>query len=343
MDIGELLEKSWKDYKLSFKIFLKAYFWFHILPYLIVGLLILVIGWPFISSMITDIQTLEANIAAMQQNPAFQGMEMQDVTETGFGGGLGSLFGITGKAVSDSLGPEFNSIMNYVIIIFIVVFLVGIIMAIFGLFLYLTIYFASLYNEKGKMTFSQAARGGIKYFWKFIGLTLYIILIILLIYLPATLSMLLAILTFATGIIALGILFVLLSVGLFIGGLILTVYLTISWAFSLFVIIRENTGIREAMRRSRLIIKGRWWKVLGYMIVISLIAMLINLGVSVPAYVINRIFSIIYANSVVIYFIIEQIVSQIFGIIGAIVSVPLTVLYLKNFYLDLRTNMKQVG
>src|SRR3989344_6844873 len=116
----------------------------------------------------------------------------------------------------------------------IIVALLNIVLVIGAFFLiywfYLILYYLSLYNEKGGMTFKQARKGGMTYFWRFLGLSIVLVLALF------------------------G-----LSLLLIIPGIIFSVY----WIFSGYVLMRENTRITESMKRSKIIVKGRWWRVFG--------------------------------------------------------------------------------
>lgn len=46
----------------------------------------------------------------------------------------------------------------------------------------------------------------------------------------------------------------------------------ISWLFALPVIAWENAGVIESFRRSRYIVKDHWWRTLGIMILLSIVA-----------------------------------------------------------------------
>ncbi len=133
--------------------------------------------------------------------------------------------------------------------------------------------------SKKELLFNEIFRNARKYFWKYLGL-----IIVQLIFLLG--------------------LFLL----LIIPGIIFFVY----WIFSNYVLINEKTDIMQSLKRSKEIVKGRWWGVFGYFILIIII------------YV---------GSSIIISFIplANLIVSQL-------VLIPFLILFLKNFYLDLKTN-----
>jgi hypothetical protein len=56
------------------------------------------------------------------------------------------------------------------------------------------------------------------------------------------------------------------------------------YCFSLFILINEKTGILESMRRSKALVKGRFWAVFGRLIVFMLFALLGNIVFSFLPY-----------------------------------------------------------
>jgi glycerophosphoryl diester phosphodiesterase len=248
------------------------------------------------------------------------------------------------KSFPNLTNPAFSDIMSYFgsyFAIFAAFFVVYIVVScILGVMLSASLYFSGLYNENGKMNFKQIANGGIGYFWKIIGLSLYIIFIMILILLPGTLSILLTVLFFSLKIAALGVIFSLISFLAVIGGFILLIYLLISWIFTVPIIIKENIGIRESMRRSRAIVKGNWWKTFGYFLLLVLILYIVMLVFSIPGRIIAQILSLGYDSSntstAVIYGIITYLIDFVFSIAASVITTPYSVFFLKNFYVGLR-------
>lgn len=65
-----------------------------------------------------------------------------------------------------------------------------------------------------------------------------------------------------------------------LGGLILLIIPAIIfgvwYSFSIFLLFDKNIGIKEALRQSKNMVKGRFWKVLGRSLVFGLITLLVN-------------------------------------------------------------------
>lgn len=93
---------------------------------------------------------------------------------------------------------------------------------------------------------------------------------------------------------------------LIIPGVIFTVY----WLFAVFVLVREKTGVFDSLRRSQRIVRGRWWKTFGYFLLLSLIVVLVS--------------------------IVTNFIPLVGALIPMLVLTPFTMLFLKNFYLELR-------
>ncbi|MBI2036982.1 MAG: hypothetical protein HYT14_01310 [Candidatus Liptonbacteria bacterium] len=51
------------------------------------------------------------------------------------------------------------------------------------------------------------------------------------------------------------------------------IYLAVQFSFVSYVLVFENTGAREALRRSRMYVRGRWWAVLWREVALGLMAM----------------------------------------------------------------------
>ena len=111
---------------------------------------------------------------------------------------------------------------------------------------------------------------------------------------------------------------------LIIPGIIFTIY----WIFAAYILVGENADIIESMKRSKAVVRGRWWKVFGYCLLLLLVFMGISLLFSIPGSILGAIFQ-------------STVVSDIFSLASYIITIPLGILFLKNFYLDLKTGLKK--
>ncbi len=132
------------------------------------------------------------------------------------------------------------------------------------------------------------------------------------------------------------------------------------FGISPYVLIRENVGIFESMRRSKLIVKGRWWRVFGYFILFSLITIAISFAFLIPNLIIDvalrtsfpQITTIdessifgqpLNLKTFMIFLILSGVLKGIFSIIKLIIIFPLTILFFKNFYFNLRFEKQKGG
>jgi len=330
MGLGEVFSATWQDYKKNFKLVLKTYWWFNILPFIIFGILALI----FILIILTSLKL-----------PAMENLALiSNLTSN-----LNSPAGFTGSAISNSgdltgLG-QMVGVLAVFFIIAVIYIIIGVILSIF---LYLTLYYASFYNEKGKMTFKQAAKGGVHYFWRFLGLGILIFLIICLLFLPGTLSIVASVIFWNFINLGFKIGLVLLSIALFILAIIFALYLGIAWVFSPYILVRENTGIIEAMKRSKFIVKGKWWKTLGYSLLIGLIAGGISFAFAIPSMIIGLVLNLLYGMLVfinipaaILVLVFKEIISFVFSAAAAIITIPAGIFFFKNFYLEMRKKVKK--
>jgi len=137
-----------------------------------------------------------------------------------------------------------------------------------------------------------------------------------------------------------GIFILLLTLLLIIPGIIFGVY----WAFVAYVFFDKDKKIMDSLKESRKIVKGRWWKTFGYILLFGLISLLIMIVASVvelPTYLIMmaNIFSSTDISLAVL--IISSVTSMIYQFLVALVISPLFILFLKNFYLEMKKGVKE--
>ncbi len=114
------------------------------------------------------------------------------------------------------------------------------------------------------------------------------------------------------------------SLILLVGFLLLVVpfvILLVWFSFSVFVLVLENTGIKESLDRSRAYVKGKWWAVFGRIMFVALIAIVAILPFSILA--------ALFPGA-----------KQEFEMVGNIVAVlisPITLLYMYLLYQDVKS------
>ncbi len=169
--------------------------------------------------------------------------------------------------------------------------------------------------KKTKFKFSDLVYSSKKNFWRYLA---YCIVVIIFLFL----------------------LFILLIVPMII--------FSIYWIFASYVLFDQNKGILESLKTSRKIVRGRWWKVLGYSILFVLIIITISIGISLVSSIILLPYLVADGLSPLLsqgpitptFFVLRQITSFISQIISNITVIPLTILFYKNFYLKLKNSKR---
>jgi hypothetical protein len=235
-----------------------------------------------------------------------------------------------------SLGdnPTFSEIMSvYFSYKYLPVFIFSIIAYLLGLWVSASFIYNSLYRKK-EMSVKETLAGGKKYFWKYFGLDILISLIAFLLIVGPIII--------AASLIAIATILIFMGFLLIVGFFVLLVYLGISWIFASYILVKENKGIIESMKMSESMIKGSWWKVLGYLLLFGLIIIGISLAFGFVSWAINNTIEFPYMESQVSQepsvIIATGIVGQIFDFLASLIVAPLAVLFLKNFYLDMKNS-----
>ena len=66
-------------------------------------------------------------------------------------------------------------------------------------------------------------------------------------------------------------------------GIPFAIYLFVAWLLSIQILLVEGTGIRTALGRSRELVIGHWWRVIGIVILLAIIQAIISAFFSLPA------------------------------------------------------------
>ena len=285
-DFGNLLSESWNEYKKNFKLIFRSYIWFYIIP----GVIFLLFGIMFFSS------------AGSEFNSYVFGNSMFNNDKGGFNFDNDGFDFNIGKMKLDTTKntlPNFKidgSLYPLVGIGFVIL----LVMCILNYMLYLSLFYLS-FNQKKNLTTKDIIKGGLKYFWLFIGLFVLIVLALI----P---------------------LFIL----LIIPGIAFMVY----WVFSPFVLFGENQRIVESMKKSFHLVRYKWWRTFGYVLLFGLIVIgyyfLVGLMISI--------FTLPIRGTGIILVSFKLIFNLISGIIGSIVITPLSIFFFKNFYLEMKKN-----
>jgi len=68
-------------------------------------------------------------------------------------------------------------------------------------------------------------------------------------------------------------------------GIPFAIYLFVSWLLSVQVLLVEGTGVRAALGRSRDLVSGHWWRVVGIAVLLAIIQAIISAFFTIPAMV----------------------------------------------------------
>lgn len=318
MPLNEIFSQSFEDYKKNWKIVFKGYFWLNALPYLI--MMVILFGMLFFL-----IDTIASSFSSLVTDGA--------ITDTTV------LHSLTGNAISSG-EMQLVKILLPVIILLVLFFVVYFILT---FMLNLAIYYASLNNEKGKLTFKDIFRGGIRYFWRVLGLYVIIFLIFfLVVILGGIILILITALLSALVPLFLKVILVLISVVVGIFAVLFAIYLGVSWLLAPYIIIKENRGIFNSLTRSRELVKRRWWLTFGYFLLISIILGLISYSIGAFSRRFNILFGTMMGSSItsqnysaiVVLLFFSFVISYIFQLVARVLTFPYSVFFFKNIYYE---------
>ncbi|MBM3247288.1 hypothetical protein FJZ17_01970 [Candidatus Pacearchaeota archaeon] len=142
---------------------------------------------------------------------------------------------------------------------------------------------------------------------------------------------------------------IVLTIFLFLWALLLiipAIIFAVYWIFAGVILLAENKGIRESLRASKALVKGKWWKVFGFFIIFSAIMLLINLVISILSLPTSILLFLDVLKNPTLYvegvtattfiFKINLIVQYLTSFLFQVISAPLGILFMKNFYLAMK-------
>lgn len=234
------------------------------------------------------------------------------------------------KNTPDNLGYDPSTLYSNLIPYLIAIAIVGVAVFLLNYLAYISI-LASSFNKKS-WQFKRSISEGKKVFWKLLGLFIVWSILILLLSLPAiifTTAFLYHATMASLGRIDLtpvntNLAFLIISPIL----LILPLYFLISLLFASYILVDKKTSIFESLKQSRLLVKGKWWKTLGYFILFGIFSILLSIIFSIP----SIITPMVIANNPII----SNLVKILFDLVLSIILYPLTIIFFKNFYLNLK-------
>lgn len=131
-------------------------------------------------------------------------------------------------------------------------------------------------------------------------------------------------------------------IGLFILLIIPGIIFMVYWMFGAFVLVDEKRGIKESLKRSHELVKGKWWKTFGYILLLTLVVVLVYVVFMIPSFITQGVMISDLINghySMGLNFL-NIWLSFVFQLIASMIIVPLEILFFKNFYLELKKRKK---
>lgn len=198
--------------------------------------------------------------------------------------------------------------------------------------------FISIAFSKEKLKTKKAISNGFNFLANYILLSILIFAILFCLFIPSIITGILAYNEIAT--ITMTILSLIFSIiaGIFI------IYFLIKWRFAYLILIGENKKVIESLKKSQEIVKGKWWKILGYSILLFITLFAISGIISLIAYTINY-FSgqLSYVETTINEITTNQailttlglFITQIFNLISKLITIALTIFFLKRFYSEI--------
>jgi hypothetical protein len=128
-----------------------------------------------------------------------------------------------------------------------------------------------------------------------------------------------------------------LTIGL--GALVATVgavYLYIAFALSPPVIVLERQPVIAALRRSRALVRGAWWRTFGILLLVNVIAQLIANILAVPFVALTFLAAWLSGGDLNVYALLPLIVTALGTIVASAVTWPFTAVATALVYVDRR-------
>jgi len=171
--------------------------------------------------------------------------------------------GTAGLSIFDS---ENLPISSTIFLIFVLIF--GLLSGILMFFLSLSYLNISLSN-KSKLSFSEVFSKTKKYFWKYLWFIIATSFLLMILYLL-----------------------------LIVPGIIFTIY----WIFASYIFIIENKSVMQSLKKSKQIVRGNWWNVFGYIVLLALICVGVSIIFNLIP-IVGSLLRILFINSFAIIFI----------------------------------------
>ncbi len=122
----------------------------------------------------------------------------------------------------------------------------------------------------------------------------------------------------------------------------------IFWIFGIYVYFDQKKGIMESLKTSKNLVKGRWWRVLGYLILLILIYLALSIAISLIAFILTLPFNLMDGISFLqsdkpmtpTYFIASTIINSLGKLALSLIATPFGLIFFRNLYNDFKKSKK---
>ncbi len=123
--------------------------------------------------------------------------------------------------------------------------------------------------------------------------------------------------------------------GLYLLFIVPGVIFSVFWEFVFYALITDNVKIPQAFAHSKKVVEGRWWTVLGYMILLGLVLTGVSIILMVPALLILGLLGMATGR-----FMVAQISFIFVAGIVQMFTLPFSLTFMEKFYLSLKEHKK---
>lgn len=319
MGFKEIFKSAWADFKLSLNAILKVNFWYVLFPFLIIALfLVVALAYFGIFSELKQTTSSFFDLASSATTPE----ELESIADSNQGLFLNTFLKVMG------------------------IFVLAFVLIIFAFFVNMFGYLCTIL-VKGKESFRDLRKKAKPYYWRFVGLSVLLVLIAI----GVSIAVMLVFMPFAVliSVLPLSSFFAFLFEIVFY---VLILFFSVKFVFAPFILVYENKGVGKSISHSWNLSKGRMWKVFGYLLLIALIyyffSMLFYVFLLIVLFVValpiiseisvagaSPSFEIIW-NAVWPMLIIAGVAYFVYSLLLYLLFVPFAVLFIRSLYFELR-------
>lgn len=132
---------------------------------------------------------------------------------------------------------------------------------------------------------------------------------------------------------------ILFLIGLFLLLIVPGIIFWVYWIFAYCILYDQKAGIRESLKKSRLLVKGRWWKVFGYFLLSVLLVGFVSWGISLISSPLSFYSLSVIAHGETLslgYYSLISLATSILNFVNLLLTVPIWIIFLKNMYFELK-------